>query len=102
MTVTETSEVKRNEKKIGDKNSTEERQSKIEAINDLNNNAALCIRCHTLALSAAIRIVSQAHTSRDCPSDSRAILMLSVRSPPPPPFLFFSLYSVTCRVSLTV
>lgn len=30
MTVTETSEVKRNEKKIGDKNSIEERQSKID------------------------------------------------------------------------
>lgn len=68
-TVTEISEVKKKERQIEKNESIEEkerdrsidRKREREAINDLNNNAALCIHCHTLALGR----------HRDCLSDTR-------------------------------
>lgn len=68
-TVTEISEVKKKERQIEKRESIEEkeedrsidRKREREAINDLNNNAALCIHCHTLALGH----------HQDCLSDTR-------------------------------
>lgn len=62
---------------------------KGEAINELNNNASVCIHCHTLILCHHQDCLSDTHT--DCPSGSRFVFWLH-HPPPSPPFcVFFSL-----------